>query len=67
MDKITTALKCGYKCQQKIKFFDITFSLIFVIMAIIISIQHACKHLANYSNPFFQDKIIGIFNFSYII
>ena len=60
MDNFKNLMQCGELCQNKIKLFDNIGSAIFMILAILISTIYACRHLKNYSNAYFQDKIIGI-------
>lgn len=52
-------LKCNQQCEEIIVFFDIVFSAIAMVLSMGISLFFAYKHLRNYSNPFFQDKIVG--------
>lgn len=57
--EIDYEIKCNQRCEEIIVFFDIVFSGLAMLFSIIISFFFAYKHLNNYSNPFFQDKIVG--------
>ncbi len=53
--------KCNQQCEEILVFFDVVFSGLAMVLSILISLFFAYKHLNNYSNPFFQDKIVGSF------
>lgn len=59
--------KCDADCERMFNFFDQVFSGAFMLISILISLYFANKHLTYYSNPFFQDKIISMIKFYYIL
>jgi hypothetical protein len=54
------SFKCDAECEKIFNFFDQVVSGALMVVSIIISCYFANKHLTFYSNPFYQDKIIGI-------
>ena len=51
---------CGKDCQATILRYAELVSGIFTFLAIGISVVQMGRHMKNYSNPFFQNKIISI-------
>lgn len=50
---------CKEECIEEIIEFDEIFSGCLTLISILISIYFAKMHLKYYTNPYFQDKIIG--------
>ena len=53
-------MTCNKQCQDNIMFYASGISLVCCIVAFLISGIQIVKHLRNYTNPHFQQKIIGI-------
>lgn len=60
MEAISELFYCNLKCEKSFEFFDKVISGSLVICSILITFYNAMKHIQNYRNPFFQDKIIII-------
>lgn len=52
---------CDCECINKTKNYDLIGTGVLVIVSIIIACHYAIQHKKNFSNPYFQEKIISIF------